>query len=289
MDFVTNGRRSADPSTGYDGRTADPDLPLTITHCRHGDAEVEVGGDDVACVTLILSEEQFVERKYRGVWSHRPSKSGFITVKDPDERTAFAIRGQANVAKLYVPVTNLAEAAGLHRRPNVKARFIEQEPDLARCAQRALVALHDGQGADRLLLSSIVMQLSKTVIEQPPRRSNRAIGGLSRRQLRRVEELIESRVSAPVASSPCLRELAAEANLSLHHFAREFRRAMGVSPYAYMLRCRLERARRLVIQTTLPLCSVGAISGFPSAAHFTDRFHREMGVPPSALRRAAQA
>lgn len=133
------------------------------------------------------------------------------------------------------------------------------------------------------------MEISRTLVEQPSRGTSRAVGGLSRRQLRRVKELIESRVSAPVASSPSLGELGAEAGLSVHHFAREFRRTMGVTPYSYMLRRRLERARWLVIHSTLSMARVGALSGFPSPAHFADRFHREMGVPPGALRRAARA
>ena len=287
MNMLTNGLDlGRDVAPG--GHGADPALPLTVAHCRHGDAEFAVGGNGTACLTLILSEGQVVERKSGGAWSHRPSRIGMVTVTDPDELTNFRIRGQANVAKLFIPVTSLADAAGLNRHPNVKARFIEREPDLARCAQRALTALHEGEGSDRLLLSSIVMTLSRTLVEQPARSDERAVGGLPRRQLRRVEELIEAHLSAQVASSPSLSELATEANLSLHHFAREFKRTMGVTPYAYMLRRRLERARRSVIQSTLPLAQVGRLSGFPSGAHFADRFRREMGVSPGALRRAAQ-
>lgn len=115
-----------------------------------GDAEFTAGGDDTACLVLILSEEQIAERKNRGVWSHRPSKPGLVTVTDPDELMKFSIRGQANVSKLFVPVTNRADAAGLNRRPIVRSRFIEREPVLERCAQRALVALHEGDGADLL-------------------------------------------------------------------------------------------------------------------------------------------
>ncbi len=279
----------AESSATHCGHLARSKFPFTITHCRHGDAELTYGGNDIACLVLIMSESQIVERKSHGVWSHKPSKLGLVTVMDPDEVTMFTIRGQANFAKLLIPTRSLAEAAELNRRPNVKARFIEREPELERCAQRALVASHDGSGSDPLLQSSIVMALSRTMIEQPFSGSSRAIGGLSRRQLRRVEELIDSRLSAPIASSPCLSELAAEANLSLHHFAREFRRTMGITPYAYTLRRRLERARQYVIHSSTPLARISMLCGFPSAAHFADRFRREMGVPPGALRRAAQA
>lgn len=111
------------------------------------------------------------------------------------------------------------------------------------------------------------------------------MGGLSARQVRRVQELIAARAAVLGAASPTLSQLAAEANLSLHHFAREFRRTVGSTPYAYMLRHRLERAHGLLARSDLPLAEVGRRAGFPSPAHFTDRFRCEMGVTPGALRR----
>ena len=55
-----------------------------------------------------------------------------------------------------------------------------------------------------------------------------------------------------------------------------------------MLRRRLEHARQLVLNSGLPLAHIGTLSGFPSTAHFADRFYREMGASPGALRRAAR-
>lgn len=267
----------------------DPDLPLTIAHWRHKDLEVTLGGNDAACLALVLSEGQVVERRRAGAWSCKPSRLGNITVTDPDEATTFAMRGQVNVVKLLIPMAGLSAAAGQDRRPRVIPRFGDPEPELGRCAQRALVALHEGDGSDPLLLSSIVMRLHARLIEQPSSGGDRAVGGLARRQLRRVQELIEACASAPIAFSPSLGELAAEANLSVHHFAREFRRSTGTTPYSYMLRRRLDLARQLVVQSSLPLARIGMSMGFPSAAHFADRFRREMGASPGALRRAAQS
>ena len=265
------------------------DIPLTIDHSRHGDAEFSVGGGDAAWLVLIISEGQTAERKVAGVWSHRVARVGLVTVTNPDELTQFSIRGQANVARLLIPLSSIASQMESQSRLNVKARFEETEPNLERCAKRALVAMRQGRAVDPLFSSSLMLDLSRTLVEQPLRGDARAIGGLSRRQLRRVEELIESRVSAPVATNPSLSELAAHADLSVHHFAREFHRTTGATPYGYMLRRRLERARRLVVASVIPLARVGALAGFSSPAHFADRFRREMGVSPSALRRAAQA
>ena len=288
MSILTN----AAPSTATPGRAdhprIDPGLPLTIAHYQHGDSELTIGGGDSIDVVLVLSEGQVVERRHAGAWSTRPSRVGNITVVDPDEETRFVVRGRANVMKLFLPRAPMAAALGLDRPPGVAARFGQPEPAIGRCARQALVALHQGQGADTLLLSSIALRLSAHLVEQPPRAQGRAIGGLSGGQLRRVKELIESMASAPVASSPSLGELAAEANLSVFHFAREFRHSVGHTPYGYMLQRRLDRAQHMVVRSRLPLARVGMLSGFPSPAHFSDRFRREMGVSPGALRRAAQ-
>lgn len=288
MELLTNAAKNVEPSHSPGHPSVDPDLPLTIVHWRHGELEATVGGNDAACVVLDFFDGRVVGRRRGGAWSHKPVRMGNITVADPNEATTFAMSGQVNVVKLFVPMAGLAAAAGLNRRPNVITRFCDPDPELERCAQRALVALHTGEGSDPLLLSSIVMRLHARLVEQPSSGGERAVGGLARRQLRRVQELIEACASAPIASSPSLGELAVEANLSVHHFAREFRRSTGVTPYAYMLRRRLDRARQLVIQSSLPMARVGVLSGFPSPAHFTDRFRREMGVSPGALRRAAQ-
>lgn len=289
MNARADGVKSVDGSLSLSDQAINSTLPLTIGHLHHRDIELIAGGGDTAWLTLVLSEKQFVECYSRGVWSYRPSKVGLVSVTDPNELTRIIIRGGANVARLFVPLASLAEAAGSHRHPTIKALFNEREPRLARCAQRGLVALHQGDHTDPLLLSSIVLELSSAMVEKPLQSGGVAVGGLSRRQLRRVEELIESRLSSPVASSPSLSELAAEASLSMHHFAREFRRTTGATPYAYALRRRLDRARGLVVGSEIPIAKIGALLGFPSAAHFSDRFQREMGVAPRALRRAAQS
>ncbi len=266
----------------------DSELPLTIAHLRHSDMEAVIGGDNAVHLILVLSEGHFAERRRAGAWSRNPTRVGNVTVTDPNESTAFAMRGQANVVKLLIPLAGLQAVTGMNHAPNVIARFGELQPELGRCAQRALVALHEGDGSDRLLLSSMILYLHGNLLEQPSTGGNRAVGGLARRHMRRVQELIQERSSAPIATSPSLTDLAAEAGLSVHHFAREFKRSTGVTPYAYMLRARLDRARQLVVQTSCPLARVGILCGFPSAAHFTERFRREMGVSPGALRRAVQ-
>lgn len=78
--------------------------------------------------------------------------------------------------------------------------------------------------------------------------------------------------------------VAAEACLSPHHFHRTFSVALGEAPYAYVARRRIERARRLLEESDLPVADVCAAVGYESLASFTTRFRRMVGAPPAAYR-----
>lgn len=215
---------------------------------------------------------------------------GSVGVTDPEQVTRLTLQGRTDVFQLVVPLREVVSAVGSLRSPRIRPRFHEPEPELERCMASAFVALHEQGLPDPLLLSSIAQRLSLCLIGGAPRNpESRATGGLAPRQLRRVEELITARASESMVTSPTLAELAAEAGLSVSHFAREFHRTIGQSPYAYMLRRRIELARNLVACSNTPLAEVGRKSGFSSPAHFADRFRREMGVTPGALRRAMRA
>ncbi|MBR5742720.1 MAG: helix-turn-helix transcriptional regulator, partial [Clostridia bacterium] len=59
----------------------------------------------------------------------------------------------------------------------------------------------------------------------------------------------------------------------------------GVSPYAYLLAVRLERARELLLETSLPVSEVAYRTGFGSDAHFIAFFRKETGLSPLKFRK----
>ena len=80
-------------------------------------------------------------------------------------------------------------------------------------------------------------------------------------------------------------DLAAAAGLSRAHFSREFRRAFGESPHAYLLTRRLERAATLLRDTDRSVADVCLSVGLASLGSFTTSFTRTYGVSPAAYRR----
>jgi AraC-like DNA-binding protein len=102
------------------------------------------------------------------------------------------------------------------------------------------------------------------------------------RHLLRARDLADARYADPLGVD----ELAAAAGLSRAHFSREFRRAFGVSPHAYLLTRRLERAATLLRTTDRSVVEVCFAVGLQSLGSFTSSFTRTYGVSPTAYRAA---
>lgn len=68
-----------------------------------------------------------------------------------------------------------------------------------------------------------------------------------------------------------------------------FRRTLGVSPGSYAAELRMQAARRLITDTSLPLAEVALRTGFGSAAAFSRAFRRHAGQTPRAARTGARA
>ena len=81
-----------------------------------------------------------------------------------------------------------------------------------------------------------------------------------------------------------VRDLAQRVGLSQFHFARMFRRSVGRPPHEYLTDLRMERAKRLLRETDLPLSQVATRVGYQTQAHFTGVFHREVGMTPRSYR-----
>jgi AraC-like DNA-binding protein len=100
------------------------------------------------------------------------------------------------------------------------------------------------------------------------------------RHLLRAKDLADARYSEPLGVD----DMAAAAGLSRAHFSREFRRAFGESPHAYLLTRRLERAAALLRGTDHSVAEICFEVGLASVGSFTSSFTRTYGLSPTAYR-----
>lgn len=102
-------------------------------------------------------------------------------------------------------------------------------------------------------------------------------------RLRRVRDRIDREYDRPLD----VPALARGAHMSAGHLSREFRRAFGESPYAYLMTRRVERAMALLRRGDLSVTDVCFAVGFQSLGTFSTRFAELVGMPPSVYRRDA--
>jgi len=102
-------------------------------------------------------------------------------------------------------------------------------------------------------------------------------------RLRRVRDRIDREYAQPLD----VEALARGINVSAGHLSREFRRAYGESPYAYLMTRRIERAMALLRRGDLSVTEVCFAVGCSSLGSFSTRFTELVGMPPSAYRRDA--
>jgi AraC family transcriptional regulator len=119
---------------------------------------------------------------------------------------------------------------------------------------------------------------------------NRSISAKNRQPAGDLHSRILNQILERIETNPLeqfdLTSLAAESGYSYTRFIYAFRAQTGLSPYRYIMRLRLSRAKRLMRNRSLTLLEIALESGFASHAHFTHAFRQHFGCAPSQFRSA---
>jgi transcriptional regulator GlxA family with amidase domain len=110
--------------------------------------------------------------------------------------------------------------------------------------------------------------------------------GVRHPKLSRVIDLMNAHIEEPISAA----QLAAEVGMSTRQLERLFRRYLDRSPKRYYLELRLEKARRLLLQTEMSVINVALACGFTSPSHFSKCYrahykrtpYRERGISSPA-------
>jgi AraC family transcriptional regulator len=109
--------------------------------------------------------------------------------------------------------------------------------------------------------------------------------GLAHWQVRRAKEMIASHLSDGLSVA----RLAKECAMSRSYFSRAFKQSTGMSPHDWLLQMRVDKAKELMLRTSLNLSQVALDCGFADQSHFSRVFQKMAGLPPSRWRRLHQA
>jgi AraC family transcriptional regulator len=125
----------------------------------------------------------------------------------------------------------------------------------------------------------LTLHLFRTYCAQRPR-AEHAKGGLGPVRHRRVLDYIEAHLGEDMS----LRDLAAIAEISVHHFGVAFKATTSVSPHRFLTERRIMRAKELLLNSSLSVAAIAFDLGFSSHSHFTFCFRKITGTTPIRFR-----
>jgi AraC family transcriptional regulator len=152
---------------------------------------------------------------------------------------------------------------------------------LLRTFQREIVKPQIGS---RLLTDSLTQALAVHLIRRYSDRKlpNGQILSAPKWRTRRAQDFIRDNLTNPIS----LKEIAhAAGDVSPYHFSRLFKQATGLSPYQYLIECRVLAAQELLrANRRLSLAEIAFRCGFADQSSFTRCFRERTGATPKQFR-----
>lgn len=157
-------------------------------------------------------------------------------------------------------------------------RLFASSPDVQSSFER-LFSIYDNVNRKSpsrpVKMQAAVLNLLLAIIEtsrHTPRKSSSSINEIARH----IKE-------QPYADYP-IEDLAKKAKLSVSAFALAFKHAQGLPLHSYLLNCRINRAKELLLKTNRTVTAIGQELRFYSSQHFAKTFRRIIGVNPQEYR-----
>ncbi|MEO0839028.1 MAG: AraC family transcriptional regulator [Cyanobacteria bacterium J06643_5] len=105
-------------------------------------------------------------------------------------------------------------------------------------------------------------------------------GGLSNYKLKEVIDYIQENLDKKLTQI----ELSNLLCMSPHYFATLFKQSMGMTPYQYVMKSRIEKAKQLLLKRKLTIVEICGEVGFQNQSHFTRVFRQYTNVTPKKFR-----
>ncbi len=99
-------------------------------------------------------------------------------------------------------------------------------------------------------------------------------------QLRLAREFMDSHLALPLS----IAEISSAAHFSRYHFIRIFRKTFDVTPHQYLIHRRVERAKKLLVESDASVTDICFAVGFESLSSFSTLFRKLVGQSSTAFR-----
>jgi AraC family transcriptional regulator len=199
------------------------------------------------------------------------------------EREASYRDAEIVYAALWFDPVLKADLLGAHGDSSLPLRINAREPVVASLLADLSASTARGTDPGTLYVEHLV-GLAWSRLARPAAcvRSTRRAAPMDARSLARVDEYVRTHLSADLSVTDLARAL----ELAPDTFARKLKAATGLSPHAFVLERRVERAMQLLAETHSGIAAIAHEVGFSSQSHLTEVFRRRRGTTPHAYRRA---
>ena len=133
--------------------------------------------------------------------------------------------------------------------------------------------------SDRLYAESMANALAVHLLQHYSTRRREIQSYSGRLPSHKLQQAIDY-IQAHLAEDVSLEAIAAELGMSQYYFARLFKQSTGYSPYQYVIKRRIERAKELMMQEQQSIVNVALQVGFASQSQFGRHFKHLTGVTP---------
>jgi AraC family transcriptional regulator len=157
------------------------------------------------------------------------------------------------------------------------------DPVLARLVQALIAIVEDEAHYSQALAAEVIRAFVNAVAARHghPAAELKVKGGIAPNQMKSLLAWLQEHIQDPLTVGL----MASQVGLSAAHFSREFKRSTGLTPWDYVVRIRLDRARESLMNGD---CSATVAShfGFADQSHMARLFKVRFGVSPSAYVKA---
>ncbi|MDA1359565.1 AraC family transcriptional regulator [Glycomyces luteolus] len=240
-------------------------------------AGVGIGGLNVSEESFLLPDLwQIHMHKYEGAielgGTLHPIKPGYVSLIPAGVEVRFHYRGRSENFHIHARLPK-------HGSPNTVP--VMQDPGattsaLAEMFRQAVTANPEAPARANAESWALLWRMAR--LDAGP------AGGGHHRSVEAALAYIEEHLPAPLA----VPEIAAAVGLSHNHLTRLFHAATGTTVVAHIRRRRLERARHLLLESTLSIPAIAAAVGIADLQAFNKACRRELGASPRAVREAVR-
>ncbi|SHH20989.1 helix-turn-helix domain-containing protein [Ferrimonas marina] len=161
----------------------------------------------------------------------------------------------------------------------------QPDPELVACGQQLITAMGQRLGSE-LMFESLARVFLTQLLDRYGRVLQRGEQRhFSQAQLQRVLNFLQQHYADKIT----VEQMAQQAAFSTYHFARAFKRVMGLSPYLYLQQLRIEQAKQKLLTQSDSLLVIAQACGFANQAHFSRVFKQLTGESPSRWQQQQRA